>query len=229
MSISSIGNEPPPQPQTESDRAQLNETLDNFLLMLTTQLQNQDPLSPMDNTEFTNQLIGFSTVEQLINQNEKMDQFLESQSNSEINALIGYVGLDVESPGSKFDYAEGTAELSYELPNNATSSEISILDEFGRTVWRAIGSSQSGKHDFDWDGQSLSGQPAEPGAYRIRVTALDGEGERFDVKTYTTGRVTGLETTDSGVQLRIGDQLVSAADVIGVRETKSALEDALGI
>ncbi|MEO1249330.1 MAG: flagellar hook assembly protein FlgD [Pseudomonadota bacterium] len=229
MSISSVGNEPVPQPQTETDRAQLNETIDNFLLMLTTQLQNQDPLSPMDNTEFTNQLIGFSTVEQLINQNEKMDQFLESQSNSEINALIGYVGLDVEAPGSTFDYVEGTAEMSYDVPNQATSSEISILDEFGRVVWRATGSSLSGKHDFQWDGQTLSGQPAEPGTYRISVAALDAEGERIDAQTYTTGRVTGLETTDRGVQLRIGDQLVSAADVIGVRETKSALEDALGI
>jgi len=224
MSITGIGTDAPTQPQTESDRAQLNETIDNFLLMLTTQLQNQDPLSPMDNTEFTNQLIGFSTVEQLINQNEKMDQFLETQSNSELNALIGYVGLDVESAGSRFDYSSGTASLSYDVPNSATSSEVSVLDEFGRVVWRAVGSSLSGKHDFKWDGQTLSGQPAAPGTYRIAVVALDGEGERMDVKTYTTGRVSGLETTDNGVQLRIGDRLVPSSDVIGVRQPETDAE-----
>lgn len=218
MSISNIGAETPVQPQTATDRAQLNETIDNFLLMLTTQLQNQDPLSPMDNTEFTNQLIGFSTVEQLINQNEKMDQFLETQTNAGLNALIGYVGLEVESAGSSFAFDGGTARLGYDVPNNAASTSINVLDEFGRVVWRATGSAFPGKQDFVWNGQTLDNTPADPGTYRISVSSVNSEGDRVDAKTYTSGIVSALQTTDDGVQLSIGDRLVSATDVISVRQ-----------
>ena len=65
---------------TADARAKLGETVDNFLLLLTEQLKNQDPLSPMDNAEFTNQLVGFSTVEQLITQNEKLDGLLDAEA-----------------------------------------------------------------------------------------------------------------------------------------------------
>ena len=92
-----------PAAQTTADaRAKLGETVDNFLLLLTEQLKNQDPLSPMDNAEFTNQLVGFSTVEQLITQNEKFDELLGATQGSALQGYVDYIGMEVETPGDTF-------------------------------------------------------------------------------------------------------------------------------
>lgn len=217
MSISSVGAEAASPTNSANDRAQLNDTIDNFLLMLTTQLKNQDPLSPMDNSEFTNQLIGFSTVEQLINSNEKMDQFLASQTNSAIDSLISYVGLEVEAEGSGFEYTGAPELMSYETPADARDTTITILDELGRVVYQAAGDNAAGKHEIAWSGQSFAGETAPAGIYSLRVTSLDSEGERADHTTYTSGLVTGVETTDDGTQLTVGNRKISADDVISVR------------
>ena len=132
--------------------------------------------------------------------------------------MIGYVGLEVQSPGSNFDYSGGTTTLGYDLPNLTTSSEVTVIDSLGRVVWRAAGESLPGKHDFQWDGRTLANTQAEPGSYRVSVAALDADGERLTTQTYTSGIVTALETTDDGVQLSLGNRLISSSDVISVRQ-----------
>ena len=120
-----------PQTETEAQRGALNEDFDDFLLLLTAQLQNQDPLEPQDSSEFTNQLVQFTQVEQQINSNEKLDTLVQLQDLSLTSIALGYIGMNVQIDGNEFSYkGNGSYEAFYTLPaGGAQSVEVKILDE----------------------------------------------------------------------------------------------------
>lgn len=178
----------------------LAENFDTFLIMLTTQLKHQDPLSPMDSTEFTNQLVQFANVEQQIAANANLETLIGVNAMSQKAWSISYIGSTIEAEsasvplqGSKesntneIQHVGGTANFSYTLPQAAKSVKIEIKDANGNVVRSFSGSTAVGRHADNWDGNDASGQAAPNGKYTVNVTALDTAGNAI---TPTIGVVT---------------------------------------
>lgn len=195
----------------------LAQNFDNFLILLTTQLQNQDPLAPMESTEFTNQLVQFSSVEQQVAQNKRLEELIAIQKSNQAVAAVGFLGTTVEAFGDTTMLEGGEARFGYTLPPDANSVTITILDDQDNVVRSLEGETELGKHELVWDGINDQGLPAPDGAYRIRITVKDADGELLDVTTSVVGTVTSVSAEDGIVVLGFGEITVPLADVISVK------------
>lgn len=203
------------QQQTNLTDTKLADDFDQFLSLLTTQLQNQDPLAPMDSTEFTNQLVQFSQVEQQINQNKKLDSLVQLQLSNAFSASLGYVGLDVRYLSSEFPYDGQTpVDVSYAITGDAVSARVNVMDSAGKLVYSGNVDADSGSHNFVWDGKSTGGAQLPEGTYSIRIDALDADDAPVKTSTVVTGRVRGVETQNGSIFLLVGDRAVSLANII---------------
>ncbi len=205
--------------KTANAQASLSKDFDQFLTLLTTQLQNQDPLNPMDSAEFTNQLVQFSQVEQAINANQKLDSLLSLQLSNAAGMALGYVGLDISYLSSEMNYDGATPiKVSYSLESTAATSKINILNADGTVVYSADGSKDPGKHDLTWDGKMSNGLNAPAGTYTVRIDALDSDNKTIKTTSVVTGRVRGIETQNGVINLLVGDRAVPMANVINASQ-----------
>jgi flagellar basal-body rod modification protein FlgD len=177
---------------------------DDFLQLLVTQLKNQDPLNPEDPTEFTAQLAQFSSLEQLFNVNERLEQM--NSSNIELQRLsaLSLLGREVVSESASFRLAEGTTvKLGCQLRNSADEVQINVQDQANRTVATLTANRlQAGEHFFQWDGVDDNGQVAPPGEYSLLVSALRGEDdETVTASPLVRGLVTGVDLDEQGNML----------------------------
>ncbi|MBI3440753.1 MAG: flagellar hook assembly protein FlgD [Proteobacteria bacterium] len=203
-----------------TDTKALNQNFDQFLTLLTTQLKNQDPLAPMDSTQFTNQLVSFSGVEQQIKTNENLAKLLSNSSTSQTTMGLSYIGLNVNISGTQFDFnpkTDASVKLNYTLPSDAAINTVSILDQNGNTVYTTKGELSSGAHAFARNGTDQNGQAVPAGTYSLQVGALDANQKNISVATTVPGRVTGIETaSDGSIDLMVGTlstQLVPMSSV----------------
>lgn len=205
------------QSKTQASTAKLAEDFQQFLTLLTVQLQNQDPLSPMDTTEFTNQLVAFTGVEQQINTNQKLDDLVALQLNNSMGSALGYVGLDASYVSSEF-YSDGETPVTihYALDDVAVQADIRIEDESGKVVYEGPAETSAGSHDFVWDGLDSYGNPVEPGTYSINIDALDSNDDAIGYSSVVQGRVKGVETQNGLIYLLIGERAVSLGNVLNV-------------
>lgn len=193
----------------------LSADMNTFLTMLTTQLQYQDPLDPMDATEYTNQLVQYSNVEQAIQTNTKLDQLLSlSIYNLGVQAT-GYVGQTVQVLGDVMPLEKGAAKATYNLGQNVENTTILLKDLDGNVVYTASGDTTAGSHDFIWDGKDNFGNQLPDGAYQIVVSpqALSGQAAPT-VTTTVYGRVTGVASDDKGIYIGLGDATTTTIDSI---------------
>ncbi len=206
---------------TANSSAQLAEDFDDFLVLLTTQLQNQDPLSPMDSTEFTNQLVSFAGVEQQINQNQKLDSLVSLGLGSSFSSSLNYVGKNISYVSSEayFDGAN-PIEVSYAIDGTSVDTTINILDSDGSVVFSQQVSDDEGVENFVWNGTNDNGDLLPEGTYEIRVDALDGQNNALESTTVVTGHVGGIETQNGTTFLLVGERAVSVGNVINVSESK---------
>lgn len=210
----------PSSAQTNNAAKKLSGDFDQFLRLLTTQLKNQDPLEPMDSSEFTNQLVMFSQVEQQINTNSSLDKLLALQVASMTGLGLGYIGLDVIHVGDTFE-TDGQSDvmINYSLDAQAVSSKITISDEDNNTVYSVDGSPEAGSHKFTWDGKDNNGNPVPAGTYKITIAALNESGKPIGTETLVPGRVTGIETSQFGeVLLNVGNELFSLSEIKAARQ-----------
>jgi flagellar basal-body rod modification protein FlgD len=202
------------QSKTQAASAGLAEDFAQFLTLLTVQLQNQDPLNPMDSTEFTNQLVAFTGVEQQINTNQKLDSLVSLQLGSSYSSSLNYVGKNISYVSSEFNYEGTPQKITYALEGAAASSKISIYDEDGTMVYQTTGSTNTGQQTFTWDGKNTAGTKVPNGTYEIKIDALDAAGEAVTATTVVTGNVRGVETQNGSVYLLVGDRAVSVSNVL---------------
>jgi flagellar basal-body rod modification protein FlgD len=204
---------------TQKTSQKLSQDFDDFLVLLTTQMQNQDPLSPMDSTEFTNQLVGFSQVEQQINQNEKLEQMLSLQLSSMSTIALDYVGMEVSYIGNSAHYnGEDPVAIRYVINGDAVDAKLRVLDEKGNIV-KTIKLDTTGDNDVIWDGTNDEGNAIDAGNYTFRVDALDSDDGAVQVSTAVPGEVVGIEAQDGIVQLLLeGDYIIPMGSVITARE-----------
>lgn len=188
--------------QAQQDVTTLAQDFDEFLMLLTTQLQNQDPLDPLDSNEFTNQLVQFTQAEQLINQNQKLDDLISFQSQSATSTALGFVGLEVSYLGNRlFSDGGSPQDINYGLSEQASQVDIFIKDEAGKVVRRLDGTIGLGSNQVTWDGLDDAGQPVEPGVYDVEIAALDQSGEALNTSLAVTGVVTGIENVNGRTDL----------------------------
>jgi flagellar basal-body rod modification protein FlgD len=203
---------------TANQRVSLAQDFTQFLTLLTTQLQNQDPLSPMDSTEFTNQLVQFSQVEQQINMNAKMDNLVALQLASISSVALGYVGMDISYIGNEANFdGETPVEINYALADAAVTSKINIYDEEGVLVFSSDAPKSSGTNKFIWDGKNNGGATVEPGTYTVKIDALDGREKVIESSTVVSGRVKGIETQNGVIFVLVGDRAVPLNSIVNAK------------
>lgn len=201
--------------QAGSASSELSSNFDTFLVMLTTQLQNQDPLDPTDSNEFTNQLVQFSQVEQQISTNKNLENLIDVDASNILTSALTYIGLDVETIGNKFALQEGQGDFTYVLPEEAESVSILILDDKGNTIRKIDGEGKTaGRHAYSWDGLNENGTEAGDGVYQVAVN-YEVEGQTTQsATTLVSGRVTGMEMYQGEPILLLGDVPVQMTQIV---------------
>jgi flagellar basal-body rod modification protein FlgD len=206
--------------QAAADQEKLNEDLNQFLNLLVTQLQNQDPLDPMDANQFTSQLVQFASVEQQIYSNGNLEKLVDLQQTSQVSFMVDYIGTTVEAAGKTFYLEEGNpAKATYTLVDDAKEALITITDESGEVVYSASGEAGAGFHEFKWDGKDNDGIAQPEGIYSITVSALDWEDEPVDVYQTVYGRITGAGADNGEVVLYSNDVVIPMSSILAVNET----------
>lgn len=204
---------------TGAARAKMIESMDAFLLMLTTQLKNQDPLSPMESTEFTNQLVGFAQVEQQIGMNENLGSLQGLYRQSQQSMALGFLGRYAEINDDQVALKDGKARFAYVLDTEARATEITIKDSLGQVVHTTTGKSSSGNHVFDWDGLNRNGERVADGTYSFDVKAWYGdEKESKPVTTVVEARITAVSTDGPETYLTINGIALPMSDVRTISE-----------
>lgn len=171
---------------------------EDFLKLLVSQLQNQDPLNPSDPTQFTAQLAQFSSLEQLSNMSKTLEQLVSAQ---ELGAMA-FIGREVVAENSGFQLGDGGVDLGYRLNEPADSVTLFVQDSLGRTVARLPAEAvTAGEHFLNWDGRDENGQAVPPGEYQLLVSALRGEETAVSTTALVKARVTGVDLNAAGAML----------------------------
>ncbi len=199
----------------------LSQNFDSFLKLLVAQLQNQDPLAPMDATEFTSQLVQFSGVEQAISTNKNLERLLGAVQTNFNSSLVSYLGKEVTFQGDTAPLRAGKAEWTYTLPETAAGAELKVFDAGGRLVWRGPGATPAGAQTFAWDGRGVNGETLPEGNYRLAVDARDGAGAAIKASIVVRGTVSGLATEAGTTQLNVDGRNVPIDQVLSVRMAAS--------
>jgi flagellar basal-body rod modification protein FlgD len=198
-------------------------TLDksDFLKLLLTQLQYQDPLSPQDSAEFTAQLTQFSSLEAQNNTNTTLSAILGSQQSMQNASATTLIGKEVMVSGNSVSLTD-TADLDYTLSDYAKSVKISVYNSSGTLVrTEAAGSSAAGIHVHNWDGKDNNGVQLPPGTYTFAVEALDAIGDPVETITASSSTVTDILYKDNGVYLRLESGITTTLDqIISVSERR---------
>ncbi len=204
---------------TSSSSQQLSADMNTFLQLLTTQLKYQDPMDPMDTAEFTNQLVQYSSVEQAIQTNEKLDTMM-SLSIANLGAqAVSYIGKTVQVLGDVMPLEGGKAKATYTLDKDVLSATIVVKDMDGNVVYTETGEKTAGTHEFSWDGKDSDGNQLEDGAYQIEVSTKVAEGDAgASVTTTIFGKVTGVASDQNNIYVGLGDAVTAQlGDIVTIR------------
>ncbi|MEQ1754638.1 MAG: flagellar hook assembly protein FlgD [Micropepsaceae bacterium] len=202
-----------------SNQAQksLSSNYSMFLKLLTTQLQNQDPLSPQDATKFTEQLVSYSQVEQQISTNTNLNSLIALTRSAAGANAVSYLGKTALTAGADSALVGGSAAWRYSLPQDASNIQIKVTDEGGHVVRTLSGPSTVGTHDITWDGQSSTGSQMPDGTYRLTVAAVKADGTPIASNISGTGLISEIDMSGSEPVLFIGSRKLGLADITGFK------------
>lgn len=191
---------------------------DAFLSLLVTQLQNQDPLNPMDGTEYISQLVQFTQVEQAYNTNTNLKKIIDMLDDSSALSTVSYIGKEVTAIGSGINLTSGSeANLSYVVPKPAQQVVVEITDSNG-TIVRTLtqGATPEGNASLVWDGKNDAGAVLPSGTYSFSVKGVDSSGGIFACDTRTTGKVQGVSFSGTSPVLQVGGGEIPFSNILSV-------------
>ncbi len=195
-------------------RDSVADSYDTFLSLLTTQLKNQDPTDPLDTNEFTQQLIQYTEVEQLLQSNKNLEALLQLSSASAQLSMINYVGKEITSKGDTVSLgASGSASWQLDAAANAEDVTYVVKDAGGNEVYSASGSLNAGPGSFSWDGTTSSGARAPAGNYSLTVTARNSSEQAVKVDLSVKGLVDGVDMSGETPVLLVNGTRFSVSDV----------------
>jgi len=200
-----------------TSKTKLFDDMEAFLFLLTQQLKYQDPLDPMDTSEYTNQLVQYAQVEQSIQSNTYLETIVAQNVNAVATQAVSYMDKCVQVLGSALPLQDGNAKFSYILGSDAASCVISIKDAAGNFVKSFTEVElEAGRHEMTWDGRDNNGNQLEDGAYSLVVTATDTSGSSVEVQTTFFGKVTGVAYDGDSVSIGMGTVAANMNDVLAV-------------
>ena len=201
-----------------ADTASKNDVLgkDAFLKLLVTQLQNQDPLNPLDDKEFIAQLAQFSSLEQMTNISEGIASLTEKTAQQDMLSAVSYIGKEVTAEGGTMTKAGNyVTPVYFTLDGAAAQVFANVYDENKNLVrTEKFTSMQAGEFSFTWDGLDYNGNTANSGQYEVYFSAESPTGATVFVDTEVSGTVTAIEQGDGETYFRLGDgRKISFADI----------------
>jgi flagellar basal-body rod modification protein FlgD len=182
----------------------LADNFQTFLTLLTTQLQNQNPLDPLDTNQFTQQLVQFAGVEQQLKSNEQLKALIAIEKSAQATQALIYVGHTVAVDGSTQQF-DGSATWNLKAAKDATAA-ITITNSAGQTVYSGNYTLNQGNASFVWDGRGNDGTQWPAGAYKLTATAKDSSGKDVAIATEIQGIVDSVDLSATPALLSIGGE-----------------------
>jgi flagellar basal-body rod modification protein FlgD len=177
-----------------------------FLQLLTTQLQNQNPLDPLDTNQFTQQLVEFAGVEQQLNANSSLQTLVSLQQTAQSTQALQFVGKTAVVNGNTNSLTNSAATWDLNVPSSSNVT-LSIANSTGQTVFTGTYSANAGNNQpFTWNGQGNDGTQWPDGQYTLTATAADASGNSVGVTTQLQGVVSSVDLTQSPPLLTIAGQ-----------------------
>ena len=209
-------------PVTDGSERQLGK--DAFLTLLLTQLQNQDPTSPMENTEMVAQLAQFSQLEQIANVSKGLDTmtgYVQAQNQFQTLTMIG---KEVLAENNQLSLTDGKPDVKADIITTETCKvTVYVLNNKGERVRTIeLGTVPPGEHELKWDGRYENAAQAEDGAYRFQVMATSLSGQVMDSGVYpqVSGKITAVSFDVSGQPvIHMGHSVMSLGQVLQILES----------
>jgi flagellar basal-body rod modification protein FlgD len=193
---------------------------DQFMRLMLTQMQNQDPTAPVDNQQMIAQMAQFSTLELMQRTEQTMSALLMAQAASNQQQAISLVGKDVVTRADTIDLerAGEPPTISMQLPEATSALDITIVDENGKEVRHIkAGTQPAGPFSVGWDGRDDNGKQLPDGKYTVKVNAINKDGKDMSVEPEMVFHVDGILFEDGIARIRAGDRILSMSDVVEVR------------
>lgn len=207
--------------QQAADRIADNDnTVDQemFLTLMITQLQHQDPLNPMKNDEFINQLALLTQVEQLQQANTNLDELELGQQAINNSTMVNLVGQEVKALHDGFTYeGQGDHKLTFETASASSTATLTVYDEEGKLIHsKTMSNLEAGMQSYTWRGQTDEGIRADEGQYSFKVTAVDKEGESVAVNHYLIGEIDELDYSAGYAVPIVDEQVLSFTQIVSL-------------
>jgi flagellar basal-body rod modification protein FlgD len=194
----------------------------SFLQLLTTQLQNQNPLDPLDTNQFTQQLVEFAGVQQQLNTNDSLATLVSLQQATQSTEALSYVGKTATVSGNTATMTNSQAVWAVSVPN-ASTMDVSIASSTGQTVFTGTYQVAAGNNQpFEWNGMGNDGTQNPDGNYTLTATAKDSSGNTVAVSTSVGGIVSSVDLTQSPPMLTIGGQTYTLSQIQSIIATSSS-------
>ena len=207
---------------SSSTGATLAGNFQTFLTLLTTQLQNQNPLDPLDTNQFTQQLVQFAGVEQQLKTNDSLSQLVTLQQTTQATQALDFVGKTAVVDGTTATMSQSSATWHLNVPSSATVN-ISIANSTGQTVFNGSYSAGAGADiPFTWNGQGNDGTQWPDGKYTITATGKDASGNSVGVAAQVQGTVSSVDLTQSPPLLTIDGNSYTLSQVKSVVASSSS-------
>lgn len=185
-----------------------------FLNLLVKQLQYQDPLNPMENTEFTAQLAQFSQLESMADMSSNIELMTQFQNSMNSMQAASFIGKSVNASGNTINYTTGESTLDFNLEGSAATVTVTIYNSGGTAVRTMdMNNVQQGNVSWAWDGRNNNGEQLGAGTYYFGIKATDANGAAVKANTYANGTVTGVRFVGGTIYLQVGDKEITLADI----------------
>jgi len=202
-----------------SSRTRLADSTETFLALLTAQLKNQDPLSPMDSTQFTQQIVQMTGVEQQLLTNDLLAA-LVGMNDGGLAESVNLIGKTVTATTGASYLQDGQANWSYNLPRDAASVQLDVIDTSGKVVAsKVLSATKAGDQTFEWNGKDSLGNQLADGDYGLRITAKDTAGSAITASQTLTGIASAVQTVNGTNIVTIGKTKVPISAVTAVANT----------
>ena len=214
---------------TASSSQQLAGNFNTFLTLLTTQLQNQDPLSPMDTSQFTEQLVSFAGVEQQINMNTNLQTLISMQQSSESLQALQLVGANVtvNSNTATLSNATGSpATWGFSSPSPATGA-VTITSSTGQVAYTGTTSLSAGSQTYTWNGQGNNGVTWPDGNYTLTINATSATGQAVTVSTQVQGIISSVNVSQNPPLVTVGGQSYPISSIQSINSGSNSISNAI--
>jgi flagellar basal-body rod modification protein FlgD len=193
----------------------LSGNFNDFLSLLTTQLQNQDPTSPLDTSQFTSELVEFTGVEQQINTNASLTSLIQATQGTEVIQATAISGKPVVVTSPDLSLQSSAASINY-TTTSAEPVTITVSNSAGTAIKTDQVTSTAGANTWSWNGTSDSGVQEPDGSYAVTVSGTNAAGAAAALAFTVNGTATGVTNTNGAVNLNIGAVSVGFTDVVSV-------------